>query len=169
MLATVHHSSTDFYHCALTPYTTLAQLPQLAFEGATKKTRPQLNHGSLVYARVISASKHLDPEVVCYNPSTGKSEGMGELKGGMLFDISLGMARRLLMNKQKEDGGLLVLDECAEKLPFEVAIGRNGRIWVNSAAIKETLLVGKALQETDKLNLGLEQQKKLVRRLLKGI
>ena len=73
------------------------------------------------------------------------------------------------MNKQKEDGGLLVLDECAEKLPFEVAIGRNGRIWVNSAGIKETLLVGKALQETDKLNLGLEQQKKLVRRLLKGV
>ena len=169
VVATVHHSSTDFYHCALTPYTTFAQLPQLAFEGVTKKTRPQLISGSLIYARVLSASKYLDPEIVCYNPSTGKSDGMGELKGGMVFDISLGMARRLLMSKQKEEGGLLVLEEIAEKIPFEVAVGRNGRLWVNSGGVKETLLIGRALQETDTNGLALEEQRKLVRKLLKGL
>ena len=94
---------------------------------------------------------------------------MGELKGGMVFDISLGMARRLLMGKQKEDGGLLVLEEIAEKLPFEVAVGRNGKVWVNSGGVKEILLVGQALQEVDRQHLSLDEQKKLVRRLLKNI
>ena len=111
----------------------------------------------------------MDPEIVCFNPATGKSDGMGELKGGMVFDISLGMARRLLMAKQKEEGGIFVLEEIAEKIPFEVAVGRNGRIWVNSAGVKETLLIGKALQESDKRNLDLEEQKKLVRKLLKSL
>ncbi|KAL8739913.1 MAG: hypothetical protein Q9184_008552, partial [Pyrenodesmia sp. 2 TL-2023] len=140
IIATVHHSSTDWYHCSITPHTAFAQLPQLAFEGATKKTRPQLVAGSLIYARVLSASKHIDPEIVCYNPSTGKSEGMGELKGGMVFDVSLGMARRLLLNKQKEEGGLVVLDELAGEIAFEIAVGRNGKVWVKAGGVKETVL-----------------------------
>ena len=121
-----------------------------------------------MYAKVSSASKHMDPEIVCHNSSTGKSDGMGELKGGMVFDISLGMARRLLMAKQKEDGGLSVLEDIAERLPFEIAVGRNGRVWVNSAGVKETLLVGNALQKTDVHNLNVEEQKKLVKKLLKS-
>ncbi|MCJ1474548.1 exosome non-catalytic core subunit rrp40 [Lambiella insularis] len=169
VLATVHHSSTDCFHCALTPQTTFAQLPHLAFEGVSKKTRPQLLHGSLVYAKVTSASKHMDPKITCCNPSTGKSDGMGELKAGMVFDISLGMARRLLLAKQKEDGRIAVLEEIAEKVPFEIAIGRNGKIWVNSAEIKRTLSIGKAVQETDEQSLDIDEQKKLVRRVLKGI
>ncbi|KAL9024729.1 MAG: hypothetical protein Q9196_006299 [Gyalolechia fulgens] len=169
VIATVHHSSTDWYHCSITPHTAFAQLPQLAFEGATKKTRPQLSPGSLIYARVLSASKHLDPEIVCYNPSTGKSEGMGELKGGMVFDLSLAMARRLLLNKQRDDGGLLVLDHIAEQVAFEIAVGRNGKVWVKANGIKETLLVGKALQDTDREALKLDEQKKLVKKLLRQI
>ena len=93
---------------------------------------------------------------------------MGELKGGMVFDISLRMAKRLLMPKQKEEGGLLVLEEIAEKLPFEIAVGRNRKVWVNSGGVKEILLVGKALQETDRKGLDLEHQKKLVRKLFKS-
>ena len=105
---------------------------------------------------------------MCYNPSTGKSEGLGELKGGMVFEISLGMARRLLMAKSKEEGGLVVLEELAEQLAFEVAVGRNGKIWVNSGGVRETLLVGRALQETDREGLKVEGQRKLVKKLLRG-
>ncbi|KAL8818234.1 MAG: hypothetical protein Q9191_007986 [Dirinaria sp. TL-2023a] len=167
ILATVHHSSTDYYHVSITPYTTLALLPQLAFEGATRKTRPQLLPGSLIYARILSAPKHMDPEIVCYNPSTGKGEGMGELKGGMVFELGLGMCRRLLMNRQREDGGIAVLENIAEKVAFEVAVGRNGLVWVKAGSVKETLLVGNALRETDADVLGVEQQEKLARTLLK--
>ncbi|KAL8896320.1 MAG: hypothetical protein Q9207_007766 [Kuettlingeria erythrocarpa] len=167
VIAIVHHSSTDWYHCSITPHTAFTQLPQLAFEGATKKTRPQLVAGSLIYARVLSASKHLDPEIVCYNPSTGKSEGMGELKGGTVFDVSLGMARRLLLNKQKEEGGLVVLDELAGEMAFEIAVGRNGKVWVKAGGVKETLVVGRSLQETDRDALRIDEQKKLVKKLLR--
>lgn len=169
ILATVHHSSTDYYYVSITPYTTFALLPHLAFEGATRKTRPQLLPGSLIYARILSAPKHMDPEIVCYNPSTGKSEGMGELKGGMVFELGLGMCRRLLMNRQREDGGIAVLESIAEKVAFEVAVGRNGLVWVKAGSVKETLLVGKALQETDAEVLGVEEQEKLARRLLKQL
>lgn len=92
---------------------------------------------------------------------------MGELKGGMIFDVSLGMVRRLLLAKQREEGGVSVLDEIAEKVAFEIAVGRNGKVWVKSGGVKETLLVGKALQETDTHGLGLEEQVKLVRKLLR--
>ena len=111
----------------------------------------------------------MDPEITCCNPSTGKSDGMGELKEGMVFDVSLGIARRLLLAKQREEGGLVVLEEIAEKIPFEVAVGRNGKVWVNSKGVKEILLVGKVLQETDRQGLSIDEQKKLVRRLLKSI
>ena len=94
---------------------------------------------------------------------------MGELKGGMVFDISLGMARRLLMSKQKESGGIAVLEEIAEKFPFEIAVGRNGRIWVNSGGVKEILIIGRAIQETDKERLDLSGQKKLLKKLLREI
>lgn len=96
------------------------------------------------------------------NPSTGKGEGMGELKGGMVFSISLGMARSLLAKKKEGmhdvGGGLMLLEEIAKKLAFEVAIGRNGLVWVKAEGARETLLVGKALQEADEAILGDEEQ-----------
>ncbi|KAI9760350.1 MAG: SM-like, degradation of cytoplasmic mRNAs and positively regulates transcription initiation [Chaenotheca gracillima] len=169
ILATVHHSSTDFYSCAITPHTAYALLPQLAFEGATKKTRPQLVPGSLVYARISLANKHMDAELECVNPATGKADGLGELKDGMVFDISVGMARRLMMPEPGTMGGLVVLEEVAEKIPFEVAVGRNGRIWVKSGLVAGTIAVGRAITQTDTEGLGVDEQRKLVKKLLKAL
>jgi exosome complex component RRP40 len=152
----------------VTPYTPNASLPQLAFEGATKKTRPQLGPGALVYARVSLANRHMDPELECVSATTGKAEGLGPLTGGMVFDISLGLARRLLMARTREAGGIAVLELLgAEGLAFETAVGRNGKVWVGSESIKTVVLVGRALRETDEKGLGVEQQKKLVQKLVK--
>ncbi|KAL9095806.1 MAG: hypothetical protein Q9165_001803 [Trypethelium subeluteriae] len=169
VIATVHHSSADFYHCAITPYTTFALLPQLAFEGATRKTRPILTSGNLVYARVSLANKFMEPELECVQPSTGKADGLGPLKGGMLFDISLGMARRLMSPKLKEQARLVVLEELAERVPYEIAVGRNGKLWVNSGSVKSTIAVGKAVKETDENGLSIEEQRKMVKNLLKTV
>lgn len=87
----------------------------------------------------------------------------------MVFDVSLGMARRLLLAKQREDGGIAVLEEIAQKVAFELAVGRNGKVWVKSGGVKETLLVGKALQETDVQGYGIDEQVKLVRKLLRQV
>jgi exosome complex component RRP40 len=90
VIATVNGSAAENFNCLLTPNTPPATLPHLAFEGATKKTRPQLPPNSLVYCRVASAGKDYPAELTCVDPSTGKSEGLGPLKGGMLFKITVG-------------------------------------------------------------------------------
>ncbi|KAK2629778.1 hypothetical protein QTJ16_000598 [Diplocarpon rosae] len=170
VIATIQKSSVDIYFASLSDYTPNASLPQLSFEGATKKTRPQLGYGSLVYARVTLANKHMDPELECVSPSTGKSEGLGPLTGGMLFPISLGMARRLMLPKPAEQGHLVILEEIGGAgVPFEIAVGRNGKLWVDSKSVKSTLAVGRAIQETDEKGLDVEAQKKLAKRLARDL
>ncbi|PSK46039.1 hypothetical protein B9Z65_5007 [Elsinoe australis] len=167
VVATVHHSAADVFHCIVTPHTPFAILGQLAFEGATKKTRPNLTAGSLVYARVSKVEKWGDVELECFNSATGKSEGMGPLKGGTVFEVSSGFARRLIMGGGK--GGVVVLEDLGEKLRFEVAVGRNGQVWVDAGGIKETIAVGQVLKQVDEEDLNVEQQQKLVRKVLKDV
>jgi exosome complex component RRP40 len=170
VIATIHHSSVDTYYASLSDYTPNATLPQLSFEGATKKTRPQLAPGALVYARVTLANKHMDPEIECVSGSTGKSEGLGPLNGGMTFDVSLGMARRLMLPKPKEQGGFVLLEELGSNgVPFEIAVGRNGKVWVDSGKVGTTLKIGRAIQDVDTKALSIEEQKKSVKKILKDL
>lgn len=83
-----------------------------------------------------------------------------------MFPVSLGLARRLLM-PPGGGGGVEVLEMLgAEGLAFETAVGRNGKVWVGSEDTKTILVVGRALRETDEGNLGVEAQRRLVRRLV---
>lgn len=167
VIAQVHHSSMDFFHLSLAPHTPQAILPQLSFEGATKKTRPQLKSNDIVYAKVTAAQKNMEAELSCVNPSTGKSEpdGLGPLNGGMVFDISLGLAARIL---KKE--GVVVLEELGDKLQggFEVAVGKNGKVWVDcpEGGAKGICAVGRCLRETDRFSLTEKEQRKLVTRVI---
>lgn len=173
VVAQIHHSAAEIYYCTITPHTSHAVLGQLAFEGANKKNRPQLKTGDVVYARVSKASKWEDVEIECVNSNTGKGEGMGPLTGGMVFDVSPQFARRLMMGVDKKDGrslgGVVVLEEVGEKVRFEVAVGRNGRVWVDSGSIKETLAIGRLLRAADEEGLGVEEQKKTVKKVLKEL
>ena len=88
----------------------------------------------------------------------------------MVFEISLGMARRLMLGGK---GGVIVLEALAEKVAFEVAVGRNGVLWVHGGegvqGIKVTLAVGRAVQEVDGKCLGIKDQRKVVEKGLKGL
>ena len=165
VIATVNGSAAENFNCLLTPNTPPATLPHLAFEGATKKTRPQLPPNSLVYCRVASAGKDYPAELTCVDPSTGKSEGLGPLKGGMLFKISLGMARRLLAPKSE----LPLLDVLGAKVGFEITVGRNGLLHVDGGNVKTTLGVGKGIQDVDKDALNENAQRKLAADILKTL
>ncbi|OAQ68587.1 exosome complex exonuclease RRP40 [Pochonia chlamydosporia 170] len=170
VIGTIQKSAADVYYVHLSDYTAPVLLPQLSFESATKKTRPILAQGALVYARVTLANKHMDAELECVSSSTGKSDGLGPLAGGMLFDVSLGMARRLMMPKSAQEGKIVVLEELAALgLQFDTATGRNGRFWVDSENTKTVLAVGRAVQETDEKRLGVDDQKKLVRKIIKDL
>ncbi len=123
-----------------------------------------------MYARVTLANKHMDPELECVSASTGKADGLGPLIGGMIFTISLGMARRLMLSKPVEQGNLVLLEEIGGAgVPFEIAVGRNGKVWVDSKSVKTTLAIGKAIQETDAKALKVEEQRKLAKRLAREI
>ncbi|KAF1810174.1 hypothetical protein P152DRAFT_401634 [Eremomyces bilateralis CBS 781.70] len=172
IIVRVTGSSGEAFNCQITPYTSYAALPHLSFQDATKKTRPQLANGALVYARIATPAAHLlhiDPELTCIDPSTGKSEGLGPLKGGMLFKISLGMARRLLMTSKraKEDAKIIILDRLGEKWGFEVAVGRNGYLWVDANDIQRTMAVGRAITEVDEQGLVVQEQEALAQKVLK--
>lgn len=167
VIAQFRQSSADFFHLHINSHSPQAFLPQLAFEGATKKTRPQLKPGDVVYAKVVSAQKNMDIELTCVNPSTGKSEpdGLGMLKGGMVFEVSPGLSDRLL---KKE--GVTALDELGSKLQggFEIAVGKNGKVWVDcpDSGVRGIVAVGKCLQEMDESELNQKEQKKLVTKII---
>ncbi|KAL4785913.1 hypothetical protein BJX76DRAFT_323027 [Aspergillus varians] len=186
VIAQVHHTSIDYFHCMITPQSPHALLGQLSFEGATKKTRPMLKGGDLVYARVVSTGlgPGAEVELTCVNPATGKAEpgGLGPMTGGMVFDLSTGMAARLIKassssSDQKHGvAGLVVLDELGKKLEkaggFEIAVGRNGKVWVDCSnseddAVRATVAIGRCLTMIDEHNLNPADQRKLVTRILR--
>lgn len=57
------------------------------------RRRPNLKSGDLVYARVESASRDLDPELSCVD-QVQRAMGFGILKSGCLIEVSTGLARR---------------------------------------------------------------------------
>ena len=115
--------------------TALAQLPLLAFDGATRRNKPSLANGALVFCRVAACSPHMEPELTCCAPAgMGKKDWVtgqgvfGELAGGRLVHVSLGLARRLL------DPACALLAAFARRFPFEAAVGVNGLVWVAADA-----------------------------------
>jgi exosome complex component RRP40 len=170
VIAQVQRTSMDFFHLSLYPHTPQAFLPQLAFEGASKKTRPQLKQNDLVYAKVVSASKNMEVELTCINPSTGKAEpeGLGPINGGMLFDVSIGFATRLLASQN-----VVILEELGAKIVggFEIAVGKNGKVWVDcpESGVKGICVVGRCLKETDIGILGDLEQQKLAKKVVKEL
>ena len=62
------------------------QISFLSFEGATKRNRPNLGVGDVLYARIVRASRHLEPELSCVDAEL-KSRGMGKLEDGFVFKV----------------------------------------------------------------------------------
>lgn len=54
----------------------------------------RLQVGMLVYARVSLANRDMETEIECFDAASGKAEGFGELKGGMMITTSLEFARQ---------------------------------------------------------------------------
>ncbi|KAG6854120.1 hypothetical protein C0991_010284 [Blastosporella zonata] len=120
-----------------------ASLDGLAFEGATKRNKPNLKIGCLVYARVSLAHKDMEPELECFDAQTRKSEGFGEVKGGFLVRCSLKMCRDLLDPKH------FLLPLLGARFPLEAAVGMNGRVWVNAKEPKQIIAISRCIEAVD--------------------
>ncbi|KAL4062314.1 hypothetical protein V8B97DRAFT_2039761 [Scleroderma yunnanense] len=128
-----------------------ASLDGLAFEGATKRNKPNLKVGSLVYARVSLAHKDMEPELECFDAQTHKAEGFGELKGGFVTHCSLQMNRLLLDPKH------FLLPLLGSRFPLEVAVGVNGRVWVSTKGVKQTIAVVRCIEAVDPDGGGMDE------------
>lgn len=155
-----------------------ALLHVLSFEGATKRNRPQLDPGSLIYCRVVKGfgGGRMDLEVSCtvggggggkdagkatYNCDENDyeehddggaarkdwmtSEGTyGALVGGTTFRIPLGLARELLL---PQNAVLDALDTAG--MTFEIVIGVNGVVWVNSPEPLISIMIVNAIKNSE--------------------
>lgn len=132
--------------------TDTATLPALAFEGATKRNKPALTAGCAVYCRVTRADVDMECEVSCVEPgSSGSWVGgeclYGELKDGNIVSVSLRLAAQL----QAEDS--VVLGTLGAAVPFESAVGKNGRVWIKSGAVRSTVLLCLLVAKADVMEL----------------
>ncbi|XP_065081055.1 exosome complex component RRP40 [Ochlerotatus camptorhynchus] len=115
-----------------------ASLSYLAFEGATKKNRPDVNVGDAICARLLIANRDLEPELICVD-SHGKKGKLGALQDGFVFNCSINLVRKILNPKCP------FLDLLAKEMAFEIAAGMNSRIWIKGKTVKETIAVGNAI------------------------
>ena len=146
----------------------LALLSSLEFEGATKRNRPQLENGTMVYTRIAQTNDEvwLSCRLGPHDQTVGQlvrkdwmtdEATYGRLRGGTFQKISAGLARELL------SPDCPVLEELGF-LPFEVAIGVNGYLWIHSNQPEHTILVRNAILNSEILTH--EQTRGMVRQLL---
>jgi exosome complex component RRP40 len=169
-------------------------LSNLQFAGATKRNKPIFQPGQIVYCRVLNdaanSTTSTDEPILlsCMNgpcdvgiPSkdwTTKENCYGELRnGGTICRISLQLARNLLSsatvsNDSKTEAATdeqsnVILEELAKhnkKIPFEVAIGMNGYVWINSTKLEYIILIQNAIQNSNVLTN--EQIRAMVKNLV---
>ena len=162
VVGTVVHRYTEHYEVDIdSTYTAL--LPILAFENASKRNRPMLREGDVVYGRVVHVDTGIPRCILHCSDASGKSSGYGPLynssqtstnKRGMLYRISTMYAREILLQSSAAGhDGMGILHILGTRIPFEIAIGMNGLFWItsnsSSSASKqyvETCILGTTIQ-----------------------
>ena len=120
-----------------------ATLSLLAFAGATKKQRPDLQIGDAVYAKLLSAHREMEPELVCIDQHS-KAGNMGPLSSdGYIVTLPQSSVYRLL------DVENPLLRTLGKKFPFEIVLGMNGRVWLNTKTVDDTFTLVTALYAAD--------------------
>lgn len=105
-------------------------MSSLAFANATKRNRPLLQQGDLVYGQITRADAFAEPEMSCASRSIS---GFGALRDGALFDLNIALCRELLLSD--------ALQEIGRALRYKAAVGINGKVWIWTDEPKQTILV----------------------------
>lgn len=143
VIGTITGKAGEYYRVLLQDKSVPVRLNQLAFENASKKNKPNLANGAAVYGRIILADPDLEAEMECVDGTTGKGEGFGELRDGYIFTVGLGFARSLLSNATP------VLSLIGDRFTYDVAIGMNGKVWINSSDDIATLKIANCIQQAE--------------------
>uniref|UniRef100_A0A1X7UJH4 Exosome complex component RRP40 n=1 Tax=Amphimedon queenslandica TaxID=400682 RepID=A0A1X7UJH4_AMPQE len=120
-----------------------ASLPELAFEGATKRNKPIVQVGDLVFGSLCQADPDFEPEMTCVD-SSGRASGMGLLKKpGCVISCTLSLCRRLL-SKQ-----CAVMEELQKHYKFECVVGLNGRVWLSAPTLMQTIIIRNCIKSSE--------------------
>jgi len=139
-----------------------ASLPVLAFDGATRRNRPHLDVGALIYARVVVAHKDMETECSCAAPPgvsakdwVTKESVFGELSGGHLFRCPQLLCARLMVPDaaapaaDDDEAVPPILEALSARAPFELAVGANCRVWLSAASAAVTVLAQAAILRSE--------------------
>ncbi|CAM9121980.1 unnamed protein product [Ectocarpus sp. 12 AP-2014] len=127
-----------------------ALLGMLEFDGASKRSKPNLRTGSLVFCRVAAVNKDMETELTCTSTHHGSKKDwmtgqstFGELRGGKMERCSL------LLSKSLTKPDCRVLKSLAKHMPFELAAGLNGTFWVDSGSEAHTIVICNAILNSE--------------------
>ena len=70
--------------------------------------------------------------------------GFGPLKGGISISCSSALARRLLAVPPAP-----VLTALGESLKYEIAVGQNGRVWIDALRSASIVLIANAIERSE--------------------
>lgn len=129
VLGVIVQKSSEFYRIDIGSYSH-AILNTKDFEGATKKAKPNLNLGDLIFARVQKVNKFDVPVLSCISPHEHKNWASGEsffgnLQGGNLFSFNK-------LNTWEFYKNNYALNRLNDVVDYEIVIGFNGKMWINS-------------------------------------
>ncbi|KAG8348232.1 putative exosome complex exonuclease RRP40 [Trypanosoma vivax] len=175
IVAIVTKKNANYYTC-YTGASSTAVLDALAFDGATKTSRPRLQEGDVVYA-FVKACGCADPsnpsdlgvhaipstadevELSCMAGEVGlqtrdwtSTEAIfGPLLGGTVIRVTLPYARSLISGPASQ-----LLAYIGERVPYDVCVGVNGLVWVRgqpckadpTAEVRRTVAVASCIVES---------------------
>ncbi|CAD7973077.1 unnamed protein product [Amoebophrya sp. A25] len=135
----------------------LAELPETAFNGATRRNKPNIDIGDLLLCHVEAVLGVEAVRLSCVD-DTGKTWSSGETLYGRLdpgyvvqnFPISSFLKR----NRDEDERSCgrrrntlpLIFSKLGRCLPLESAVGMNRRVYVRGASNRDTLLLGQFLE-----------------------
>ncbi|CAI2301570.1 unnamed protein product [Caenorhabditis sp. 36 PRJEB53466] len=112
------------------------------FEGATKRNRPNLKTGDIIYASVFDTTPRTEAELTCVDDEK-RARGMGQLNGGFMFKVALNHCRRLIHPSCK------ILQTVGKFFKFEITVGMNGRIWINAASADDIIKIHEVIVKSE--------------------
>ncbi|EER10241.1 Exosome complex exonuclease RRP40, putative [Perkinsus marinus ATCC 50983] len=156
VLGVVVQRTAEYYRVDINGPTGTANLPTLAFNGATKRHKPNLSPGDLVYCHVTVADRDLDVELSCVDPSTTRDWTHKDVYFGHLAPVDgccgLQATVPLWQAKSLQATNSTVMASLGRHFVFESAIGVNGRCWISAAAPNVAVMVSRILSGSHKLS-----------------
>ena len=151
VVGTVTKSSLHFYTIDISSAIS-GKLPVLAFEGATKASRPVLVPGDLVYAKVERTAVGSEAVLTCKSRkrkdwSSGEAT-FGPLKHGTTFQLSPSYTGSLLreLNCNSAESRM---SQFGKLFSFDIVLGSNGVCWANADSVVKLLTLCKFVPDSE--------------------